>query len=331
MRDEVLLKPNLMHHDFKKYLVDLEQASACEEVEIIQSLWSGYGTISRYKLEGAGHDTVVVKCISSPEVMAHPRGWNTDKSHARKAKSYEVETHWYTHFNQWTNTMCRTPEFLGAYAASDNQWIVLEDMDANFPLRKQELSLSEVKVCLQWLANFHATYLGYKPSGLWEIGSYWHLGTRPEEWNKTEHPELKAKAYRIDEILNNCVYQTLIHGDAKVANFCFSEDSKEVAAVDFQYTGGGCGMKDVAYLLGSCMSGDDCKKHESELLDYYFSELKYGMGTPADSIPIEAEWRQMYPLAVADFMRFLLGWMPTHPKVNAYSLNLTEEVLIHLT
>ena len=320
-----------MHRNFNSYLLDLTQASACEEVKIIQSLWSGYGTISRFRLEDAEQNTVVVKCISPSKVKAHPRGWDTDKSHMRKLKSYEVETHWYNYFNHFTKAACRTPAFLGSYREEGNQWIVLEDLDINFPRRKQELNLSEVKVCLLWLANFHATYLTYKPIGLWEIGTYWHLGTRPEEWNKMEHLELKSKAHRIDKILNNCMYQTLVHGDAKAANFCFSEDGKKVAAVDFQYIGGGCGMKDVAYFLGSCMPSDDCKKYETELLDYYFSELKNGVGPFADSRAIEAEWRQMYPLAVADFMRFMLGWMPTHHKVSMYSLNIMNQVLKNLT
>ena len=51
-----------------------------------------------------------------------------------------------------------------------------------------------------------------------------------------------------------------MHGDAKLANFLFTSDHSQVAGVDFQYVGGGCGMKDVAYLL-SCLDEDACDTH----------------------------------------------------------------------
>jgi hypothetical protein len=38
----------------------------------------------------------------------------------------------------------------------------------------------------------------------------------------------------------------------------------------------------------------------------------------------------MYPIAITDFTRFLLGWMPTHQKLNDYSMQVTEEVLANL-
>ena len=45
-------------------------------------------------------------------------------------------------------------------------------------------------------------------------------------------------------------------------------DGKAVAAVDFQYVGAGCGMKDVAYLLGSCLDDKGHEALEADLLDY---------------------------------------------------------------
>ena len=38
------------------------------------------------------------------------------------------------------------------------------------------------------------------------------------------HP-LKTKARAIDTLLSRCRFQTLVHGDAKVANFCFARGS----------------------------------------------------------------------------------------------------------
>ena len=318
-----------MNANFKFYLLQETKASACEEIEVIQSLWSGYGKISRYRLIGSSKKTVVVKYISLNQVEDHPRGWNTDYSHDRKVKSYEVETHWYEQWNQRCTNACPVPEFIGSYSEGKDQWIVLEDLNENYPQRKEQLDFSEVKVCLSWLANFHGTFLNEKPNGLWEIGTYWNLETRPEEFEKIEHQELKSKAKHIDEALNQCSYQTIIHGDAKLANFCFSEDGLKVAAVDFQYIGGGCGMKDVAYFLGSCLSSSECEMYENELLNFYFLELEKAAGE-VNFLGLESEWREMYPIACADFTRFLLGWMPSHQKVNEYSLNLMKSVLANI-
>lgn len=319
-----------MNSDFKDFLLKTTEAKDCIEIEIIQSLWSGYGNISRIQLTGAAFETIVVKHISLTQANAHPRGWNTENSHNRKVKSYQVETYWYENYNQLCTDECRTPNFLGSFSQQQDQWIVLEDLDTQFPAQKQHLFLPEVKVCLKWLANFHSTFLNEIPKGLWGIGTYWHLATRPEELAQMQASDLKNKAKVIDDILNNCQYKTLVHGDAKVTNFCFSNDGKEVAAVDFQYVGGGCGMKDVAYFLGSCLSGIECEKHETELLDFYFKELEIACRdkiTANQYKELEQEWRAMFPVAFADFTRFLLGWMPSHEKLNSYSLRLVEKVL----
>lgn len=168
------------------------------------------------------------------------------------------------------------------------------------------------------------------PKGLWETGTYWHLDTRPDELGQMSHTKLKRAAQRIDEVLKCCKFQTIVHGDAKLANFCFSAEGDKVAAVDFQYVGGGCGMKDVAYFLGSCLDNDELQAYESELLSFYFMELKVvlkKLGSEVLFEELEEEWREMYPFACADFMRFLLGWMPGHHKINSYNLKMIDQVL----
>lgn len=319
-----------MNPNFTNYLLQITQSTQCKEVETIQSLWSGYGRIARYQLDNPALHTVVVKYIALNQSKSHPRGWNTDYSHNRKVKSYEVETNWYEQWSQLCSDDCRVARLIGSFAEGSDQWIVLEDLNHHFPLRKNQLYLSEVKACLKWLANFHMIFLNRKPTGLWEIGTYWHLATRPDEFDKIEHLELKSKAHRIDELLNQCEYQTIVHGDAKLANFCFSQDGQKVAAVDFQYVGGGCGMKDVAYFLGSCLSSDECELYEKELLGFYFSALKTAFDATKydiDFTALEHEWRQLYPVACTDFMRFLLGWLPTHQKINDYNRKIMNSVL----
>lgn len=322
-----------MNPNFTDYLLKITESTDCREIEIIQSLWSGYGKISRYQLDNILHPTVVIKHISLQASGEHPRGWNTTNSHDRKVKSYKVETHWYKEWSELCTQDCKVPTLIGSFSEGDDQWIILEDLNPTYPLRKGQLHLSEVKVCLTWLANFHSTFLYHTPVGLWEVGTYWHLDTRPDEFNKMKHQELKSKAHIIDELLNTCTYQTIVHGDAKLANFCFSEDGKKVAAVDFQYVGSGCGIKDVAYFLGSCLSSSECEFYENELLNFYFLELEKSLDTSKVNIDfkaLEQEWREMYPIACTDFTRFLLGWMPTHQKVNPYSLTIMNSVLSRL-
>ncbi|MDH3346259.1 MAG: DUF1679 domain-containing protein, partial [Kiritimatiellaceae bacterium] len=189
----------------------------------------------------------------------------------------------------------------------------------------------ELKACLKWLAAFHATFMNEKPDGLWPVGTYWHLDTRPDELDVMNDAELKRAAPAIDRQLNECRFQTLVHGDAKLANFCFSQDGENVAAVDFQYVGGGCGMKDVAYFISSCLDEEQSAAREGELLDYYFRTLQQFMGGGSASFQaLEKEWRAMYPVAWTDFFRFLQGWCPGHWKIHRYSQRLTREVLARL-
>ena len=112
---------------------------------------------------------------------------------------------------------------------------------------------------------------------------------------------LKTNASRIDSALNNSTYRTFVHGDAKVANFCFGQNRSNVAALDFQYVGGGCGMKDVAYFISSCLESDDAAKWESQLLDTYCKELKSRV-PDVEFRKLESEWRALYPVAWADFV-----------------------------
>ncbi len=319
-----------MNSHFSDYLLKITNSSKYIELEIIQSLWSNYGKISRYQLDSPELETVVIKFINLSKPSTHPRGWNTSTSHQRKVKSYEIETHWYEEWSQDCNTNCRIPKLIGSFENKSDQWIILEDLNPTFPLRKYDLNIDEVKVCLKWLANFHGTFMGREPKGLWKVGTYWNLETRPDEWKLIAHAELKSKAHLIDDLLNQCKHQTIVHGDAKLANFCFSENGEQVAAVDFQYVGGGCGMKDVAYFLGSCLSGGECKRYEDELLSFYFTQLESAINfsdTKNVFEDLEEEWRRMYPIACTDFNRFLFGWMPTHQKLNAYNMSMMEEVL----
>lgn len=318
----------------------MRAATAAEAVgppQRIQSLWSGYGSILRYPLRGADDPSVVVKQVAPPGAADHPRGWNTDRSHSRKLKSYQVETAWYRDWAQRCPPACRVPRCLALHAQGEEVLLVLEDLDAaGFDQRRSQLSPQELQHCIAWLAAFHATFLGAEPLELWPQGTYWHLATRPDELQVLagEDPALHAAAPAIDARLRAARYQTLVHGDAKLANFCFCGQGSGVAAVDFQYVGGGCGVQDLAYFMGSCLSERDCERQQDAILAAYFQALRQQLGDSiraADFAALEAEWRALFPLAWTDFHRFLKGWSPGHWKLNSYSEKMARAVLAEMT
>ncbi|WP_258104507.1 oxidoreductase family protein [Marinoscillum sp. MHG1-6] len=310
----------------------ITQASAITATEVVQSLWSGYGQIKRCHLKGGKYPSVIVKHIQGPNKSHHPRGWNTTISDERKRKSYQVEQHWYETLAKQTNKHCRVPNILKSVELDSEILLIMEDLDASgYRIRLQHggVSLNQVKACLSWLAQFHAQFMQTEGEGLWPIGTYWHLDTRPDEWNRMTNNKLKKAAKAIDGQLNSARFQTLVHGDAKLANFCF-KSSGEVAAVDFQYVGRGCGIKDVAYFISSCLDDEECGKHEEELLKHYFKTLQQALNNDAVFQEVKKEWAELYAYAWADFYRFLDGWGPGHWKMHGYSEQLTQRVLDEL-
>jgi len=319
---------------FKKVTLEATGATDLYEIEMIQSLWSGYGKIVRYGLEGCERKSVVVKLVQLPDRGNHPRGWNTDLSHERKIKSYEVEVAWYREWANKCTDYSVIPHCLALETQGEEVLIVLDDLDAmGYPSRVGSASLVEMTACLTWLANFHVTFMHQKPDHLWDIGTYWHLDTRPDELVVLDDIPLKNAAKEIDTKLNSAQFITFVHGDAKLANFCFSEDGHHVSAVDFQYVGGGCGMKDVAYFIGSCLYEDECQSLEEELLNIYFKALKKAITDQEkdiDSIALELEWRELFPVAWTDFHRFVKGWSPGHWKIHGYSEQIAQRVVSQL-
>ncbi|NRA34061.1 MAG: DUF1679 domain-containing protein [Polyangiaceae bacterium] len=316
---------------------DAVGAVSARAVARVQTLWSGYGAIWRYALVGAAAPTVIVKQVTPPNEAKHPRGWHSDLSHKRKLHSYRVEHAWYAHFAR-TARDSRVPDALYTRGQNGSWTFVLEDLDAaGFPERRSRLTPSEMDACLRWLANFHACFFGCPGEGLWPTGSYWHLETRPDEHRAMRDTALQRAATDIDERLGRAQFQCLIHGDAKIANFCFPQQRNSsalsVAAVDFQYVGKGCGMKDVAYWLSSCLGEDQLQTQAPQLLTLYFQHLSQALEKhrPAvDAAAVEGEWRSLYPLAWADFVRFLDGWAPEHNKLHGYSRRITSEALRYL-
>ncbi|MEZ8023524.1 phosphotransferase [Vibrio sp. 1F255] len=353
-------QPELYQQEF--YQNELYQKIAtslgCHEgfdVQVIQRLWGGYGELVRlvFSQESSAElKSVIVKHVALPDKAEHPKGWNTKLSHQRKVHSYQVETAWYQSFTQQWDERCPVPVGLQC-ELEENEWlIVMQDLaDIGFPLISQfdVLAASDYQAssytreeqkqrnaCLKWLANFHAKHININQeqlSSLWQVGTYWHLDTRPDELNALADLPLKNQAKHIDRLLKECPYQTLVHGDAKLANFCFDSESERAAAVDFQYVGHGCAMKDVALFMSSAVRPQDCAELEPQVLDIYFRHLKEALAYYQPHLSfdeVEAAWRPMCYVAWADFQRFVKGWSPEHWKINPYTEQLTLRVLTQL-
>jgi aminoglycoside phosphotransferase (APT) family kinase protein len=320
-----------MDHPLEVITRQATGASRIAQTEVIQTLWGGYGRLVRCRLEGAGVDSVIVKHVRWPDRHQDCRGGRPSVGHARKVRSYQVEMAWYERYAARCGEACRVPRCLLHETRGDEVFMVLEDLDAaGFGARRQRVGERELQACLQWLACFHATFMGERPEGLWPVGTYWHLDTRPEELEALDDRALRAAAAAIDRELRACPFQTFVHGDAKLENFCFSPAGEHVAAVDFQYVGGGCGIKDVAYLVSSCVGEAMGQAQERRVLDCYFAQLEHALacsGKRVDFPALHRSWRALYPVAWTDFFRFLQGWSPGRREHYPYSQRLAREVL----
>jgi hypothetical protein len=255
------------------------------------------------------------------------------RSHRRKLRSYEVEQTFYERYAPHTTDTCRVPRALAPRGGGE-LLSVLEDLDAaGFGERRRRASGAEIAAVLGWLAAFHARFLGRAPEGLWKVGTYWHLATRPDELAVMKHERLRRAAAAIDGRLNGARFKTIVHGDAKLENVCFATAGHRVALVDFQYAGGGAGVKDVAYFLSSCLTPRECGAQIPRYLDEYFRALRSELSASHGSWQLdelEREWRGLFPLAWLDLYRFLLGWAPGRYDPDPYSDGLVESVLASL-
>lgn len=302
-----------------------------DSYETIQSLWGGYGELIRLNFEKM---SIIVKHIKLPKQTSHPKGWNTNASHMRKLHSYEVETNWYENFCKINDDRCRVPKAIKCFHTKTQCLIVMEDLaSVGFTHTFYEANEEHIISCINWLANFHGKYMGRSSSLLWEIGTYWHLDTRVDELKALEDLELKKYAKKIDAILNEAKYQTFVHGDAKLANFCFSSDALSCAAVDFQYVGQGCGMKDLVYFISSAIEPSEYENLEEWVLEIYFNALENALKfykKDIDFMELKKEYTKLYPIAWADFQRFIKGWSPKHFKVNRFSQAITNKAIAEL-
>ncbi|WP_371373215.1 phosphotransferase [Thalassotalea aquiviva] len=344
-------------------LTPLQQQALCDallcekiiNIEPMQSLWAGKGELVRLTLQ-LNNDisftpktcSVVVKKIDFQAGSEHPYGWHSTFSEQRKRKSYQVEFNWYRQFGEKLNarntgaiamSAMYFPKLVYSESSEQGMILALEDLAPNFPQRftlgkDDRPSHRQIKSCIRWLTLLHAKTLSFPVSGLWAVGGYWHLETRPDEWQAITDLTLKRAAKAIDERLRLSPYQCIIHGDAKLANFCFSECNEHAAAVDFQYVGQGPGVKDLMLLLSSVMPDTRLQLEASSFVDFYFKQLRIALAhfqPQVNANDVIANWRSLYPMAWADFHRFLTGWKPGHWKIGGYCKQQTDIALSALS
>jgi hypothetical protein len=303
------------------------RGSACVLGSRIQPLWGGYGDLWRAELSQREQLlSVIVKDVRPPPD-------DGSLAHRRKLRSYRVEQAFYARYAARCGAGCRVPRALGLSAEAGGFLTVLEDLDAaGFSERRRRASEEQRQDTLRWLAAFHATFLGEPAEELWKVGTYWHVTTRPDELARISHAALCRAAPAIDTRLNAARFRTLVHGDAKLENVCFGP-AGTVALVDFQYVGGGVGVKDVAYFLSSCLASGECATLVPRYLDLYFVALEAELAGRLETREIDAlqrEWRELFPLAWVDFYRFLLGWAPGRYEPDPFSDALVAQVLPRL-
>jgi hypothetical protein len=174
---------------------------------------------------------------------------------------------------------------------------------------------------------------------VWLNGGYTYLATRRKEydslandydaeWNEALTDWLDCEDQSISEMVAAFLapsvsgwtpiegYQTLIHGDVKSENLFTTESGEEVAFYDFQYTGLGLGVCDLAKLFTCSVplsmlvaSGDiphtlTMQKGEKQLLERYWKNLKETSGR-------EYEWNifvRHWETALVDWLRFQASW-----------------------
>lgn len=270
-----------------------------DDVTKICSLWSGMGSIYR-----VGH-RLIVKHVAMRDTSS--------LGDIRKQKSYQVEANFYE--NVASSLLSKgvnvpNPYLVQRDAGKNSNEIVI--IMSYIESRSMDLTeLSNRNMVISWLAKFHATHWGISDEtiaalGLQEVGSYWHLDTRPEEHERMPitgwEGRLKLAAAAIDARLKRDEFQCIIHGDAKDANILFDNDA--VFFCDFQYCGRGVPAKDLVYFFCSSSVGS---ANETDALKFYLNELKAHL-PPDAKLPTLGEFQVIMDLAYCDYYRFMSGW-----------------------
>lgn len=302
-----------MVDDWHQWVLEQSGARGILEAQPLQELWRGYGELLRLRLEGGHAERLILKRVSPPGPSS-----SVDR---RKLRSYEIEQSFYLSLAADLEGCCRLARCYGATSLGEDRLLLLEDLIAAGYRPSWQPKPEQAKAGLRWLAQFHARFLHQRPAELWNQGCYWRLELRRDEFNQMPDGILKELAEPLDERLSSARFQTLLHGDAKIANFCWNENAS-AAAVDFQWVGPGCGIRDVALFLDRGIGRRLLASEGQEWLDLYFHYLRQALteeGHQPDVEALVAEWNSLFSIAWTDYSRFCLGWAGDSYQLDTYS------------
>jgi thiamine kinase-like enzyme len=312
--------------------------------EVVAHLWKGYGRISRFT--AADGTTSIIKRVSAPLLRAE----NLDQAELddlRKRFSYQIEHYLYENNPSGFVGNARIAKFIASCddwlemedlkqsfplaksALSERhtqvvlRWFAqfhathfgsrheeypppIPSPGKDFPTKRPDLwkSLQETG---------HLSSISY-----WETGSYWYLTTRLRERATLPSSKDPLKDWKgaISAAIDYAVqsiprcFQTLIHGDAKVANVLFDSQEEHVAMYDFQYCGWSSPMRDVAaFLVTSTQKLDE--DIQDRLLRFYHKELISELSNRDQEAAKYYSFDLMlehYGSCIADFYRFQYSW-----------------------
>ena len=300
---------------------------------VLCKLWKGYGEIMTVQATDCNgtESQLVIKQVHIP------RHSELGEDHLRKVHSYRVESVFYREMSERMNSrgvIVPTVRLItGELDTSCSTFckdgmsmsIVMDDLRTQGPCYERkgnQLNLEEGKAVLSWLAKFHAVNWqsihtlssASIQGGLWQEATFWQLDSRSAELNAIDVDwiELKYLAKDIHDAIGGSKYRTIIHGDAKAANFLFFKEERDqgiarVAGYDFQYCGFGDAMRDVAYFLSCSIKPGVLYVHERDLLEHYHFQLVANL-TEEQACGYSMDVLQnSYELCLVDLARFMAG------------------------
>lgn len=190
---------------------------------VLQQLWSGYGTISRLNVlsakatERSSTRSLILKHVTPP-LDPHK---SKSEGHLRKLISYQVEQYFYTYLAPLMPQDIAVAQLLAQSSDGNSMAMVMTDLRDQYPVaceRRGDLDETQVYAALSWLAQFHGFWwqrakelkaegLRVPPleedssqqAGVWLNGGYTYLATRRTEYASLQDAEDSEWAQKLCE------------------------------------------------------------------------------------------------------------------------------------